>query len=107
MQAEAAEGTAPAGASPADEAWWRAWRAGWQTQALSPVDRALCEYAVQLTREPASMRAADVEALRGHGLDDVQIHDAIQVCAYFNYINRIADAVHVDLEPDMEPYPEG
>ena len=51
------------------------------------------------------MREADVEKLRLLGFDDVQIHDAIQVVAYFNYINRLADAVHVDLEPGMSPYP--
>ena len=41
----------------------------------------------------------------GVGLEDVAIHDLIQVTAYFNYINRVADAVHVDLEPEMPPYP--
>lgn len=44
------------------------------------------------------MREADVAALRAEGFDDVAIHDAIQVIGYFNYINRIADALHVDLE---------
>lgn len=51
------------------------------------------------------MRAADVTELRTHGLGDVEIHDAVQVVSYFNYINRVADALHVDLEPEMEPYP--
>lgn len=51
------------------------------------------------------MSEADVGALRAHGLDDVAIHDAIQVVSYFNYINRVADAVHVELEPGMPPYP--
>jgi alkylhydroperoxidase family enzyme len=51
------------------------------------------------------MSAADVAALRAVGFDDVAIHDAIQVISYFNYINRVADAVHVDLEPEMPPYP--
>ena len=51
------------------------------------------------------MRAADLEELRRHGLGDAAIHEAIQVVAYFNYINRVADAVHVDLEPGMPPYP--
>ncbi len=51
------------------------------------------------------MREQDVAELRRHGLDDVAIHDAIQVIAYFNYINRVADAMHVDLEPEMPPYP--
>lgn len=51
------------------------------------------------------MTKVDVEALRTTGFDDVAIHDAIQVVAYFNYINRIADAIHVDLEPGMPEYP--
>ncbi len=51
------------------------------------------------------MSEADVLALRGFGFDDVTIHDAIQVVGYFNYVNRIADAVHVDLEPEMPPDP--
>ncbi len=77
----------------------------WETAELDPADRALCAYAVKLTERPADMSEADVEALRGVGFDDVAIHDAIQVIAYFNYINRVADAVHVELEPEMPGYP--
>jgi alkylhydroperoxidase family enzyme len=51
------------------------------------------------------MGEADVAALRARGLDDRAIHDAAQVVAYFNYINRIADALHVDLEPGMRADP--
>ena len=29
--------------------------------------------------------------------------DGVQVASYFNYINHIADALGVDLEPDMAP----
>ena len=49
------------------------------------------------------MGLPDVELLRTHGLDDTAIHDATQVIAYFNYINRIADCLGVDLEPEMRP----
>jgi uncharacterized peroxidase-related enzyme len=77
----------------------------WRTAALEPLDRALCAYAEKLTREPWAMQRADLDALRAHGLDDVALHDAVQVIAYFNYINRVADALHVDLEPEMPPYP--
>ena len=49
---------------------------------------------------PASIGEADVQALRDHGWSDAAIHDAIQVIAYFNYINRVADAVGVDDEPE-------
>lgn len=65
----------------------------------------MCEYAEKLTLTPAKMSEEDVDELRREGFDDVRIHDAIQVIAYFNYINRVADAVHVDLEPEMTPYP--
>lgn len=40
-----------------------------------------------------------MDALRAAGFDDTAIHDAAQVIAYFNYINRVADALGVDLEP--------
>ena len=77
----------------------------WRKAELSAADRALCDYAEKLTLAPADMAAADVAALRGAGFSDAAVHDAIQVIAYFNYINRVADAVHVDLEPDMPADP--
>lgn len=52
------------------------------------------------------MTELDLVTLREAGFDEVALHDAIQVIAYFNYINRIADAMHVDLEPEMPAYPE-
>jgi alkylhydroperoxidase family enzyme len=51
------------------------------------------------------MSAEDLEELRGLGLSEAAIHDAIQVVSYFNYINRVADAIRVDPEPGMPPYP--
>lgn len=79
----------------------------WRKADLSEADQALCRYAEKLTLKPATMAESDVQELRGQGFDDVAIHDAIQVVSYFNYINRIADAVHVELEPEMPPYPSG
>ncbi len=81
--------------------------ADWRGAPLDPVDSALCAYAEKLTRMPAAMTEADLQPLRAAGLDDPAIHHAVQVIAYFNYINRIADAVHVELEPEMPPYPDG
>ena len=48
------------------------------------------------------MNKADVDALRGHALDDAAITVAVQVIAYFNYINRVADALDVDPESWMK-----
>ncbi|MCA9002007.1 MAG: peroxidase [Planctomycetes bacterium] len=87
-----------------DEAWLIAIREDWRSADLTPVDQALCTYAEKLTRTPAAMTEADLEPLRQNGLDDSALHDAMQVISYFNYINRIADATHVDLDPGMEGY---
>jgi uncharacterized peroxidase-related enzyme len=62
--------------------------------------RALCDFAVKLTAAPTSVGREDADALRAHGLDDATIHDTIQVIAYFNYINRIAEAVGTEDEPE-------
>ena len=48
------------------------------------------------------MSPADIDELRQHGYSDEQITIATQVIAYFNYINRIADGLGVDLEPWMD-----
>jgi uncharacterized peroxidase-related enzyme len=69
---------------------------------LEPRVRALCDLALQMTREPASVSAEDVERLRASGWSDAAIHDAVQVIAYFNYINRIADAVGIEDEPEWD-----
>jgi len=74
----------------------------YRTAGLPPPALALCDYAVKLTRTPTAVGAADVEELRRHGWDDEAIHDTIQVIAYFNYINRIAEAVGIGPEPEWE-----
>ena len=51
------------------------------------------------------MRPEDLDRLRAQGFDDDAIHDATQVVSYFNYINRVADALGTDLEPEMPPRP--
>jgi uncharacterized peroxidase-related enzyme len=65
--------------------------------------RALCDFAVKLTAEPGTVGREDADSLRRHGWSDVAIHDAIQVISYFNYVNRIAEAVGIEDEPDWGP----
>lgn len=74
----------------------------YRTAHLSEEWRALCDYAIKLTLTPGEMDECDVEQLREFQWDDGQIHLAIQVIAYFNYINRIADGLGVDNEIWME-----
>ena len=78
----------------------------WRDAPLDPVDRALCGYAEKLTLRPTDMAESDIQTLRRVGLNDVAIHDATQIIAYFNYINRVADALGVEREDFIRPWGE-
>jgi len=77
----------------------------WRTVPLGRPDQVLFEFADKLTREPWTMTEADIERLRHEGWTDEHISDAVQIIGYFNYINRVADGLGVDLEDVMTPQP--
>ena len=84
-----------------DDEWVGKIKTDYTRAKLSDVDRALCDYAYKLTKTPGEMSEDDVKKLRHAGLSDRAINDAVQVISFFNYINRIADGLGVDLEPEM------
>jgi len=63
----------------------------------------MLKYAVKLTRTPGAVEPSDVEALRSHGFDDRGILDICQVVSYYNYVNRLADGVGVEMEDHWSP----
>ena len=68
---------------------------------LSDEDRALCDYAKELTLMPSAMDSkAHVEKLRTLGFDDRSIIDVALIVSYFNFANRmiLGLGVGVDLE---------
>jgi uncharacterized peroxidase-related enzyme len=68
---------------------------------LSNRERAMLDYVVKLTRTPWAMRQGDVEALRAVGFDDLGILHVVLLASFFNYINRVADALGVTVNPGM------
>ncbi|MEA3336687.1 MAG: hypothetical protein U9R25_12305 [Chloroflexota bacterium] len=50
------------------------------------------------------MAEDDIYALRAVGLEDRAIHDVTQIVSYFNYINRVADALDVGQEDFIRPW---
>jgi uncharacterized peroxidase-related enzyme len=69
-----------------------------RTAPVDAADRAMLDYAVKLTRTPAAVGAGDVEALRDVGFSDAAVLDICQVTSYYNYVNRLADGLGVELE---------
>jgi uncharacterized peroxidase-related enzyme len=81
-----------------DEAKAVAIEADYATAQLSDRERAILDYAVKLTRTPGAMAESDVDTLRAAGLEDDEILDVCQVAAYYNYANRLADGLGIELE---------
>ncbi len=67
---------------------------------LEPRQRALVDYALQLTIKPGEVNEEDVARLRAGGFSDRAVHDAAAITAYFNFVNRIASGLGVELEAD-------
>lgn len=65
----------------------------------------MLDYAVKLTRDPGAMGAGDVDRLRDAGFDDRAVLDICQVVSYYNYVNRLADGLGVELEKEWEGAP--
>ncbi len=76
----------------------------WTRADLAEDDRALCAFAVKLTRDQGCMGPSDIDGLRAQGFDERAIHDAVQVIAYFNYVTRVADALGVEPETFIPPW---
>ena len=76
----------------------------WRTADLSSADASLCGYAERLTDDPAGIGDGDIALLRQQGFDDDAIHDATQIICYFNYINRLASGLDVELEDSVRAW---
>ncbi len=60
--------------------------------------RGRLDFAVKLTKNPSGNKKADVERLRGLGLDDQQILSTVLITCVFNFMTRLADGLGVELQ---------
>jgi uncharacterized peroxidase-related enzyme len=70
-------------------------RRDYRTAPISEQDRVMLDYVVKLTRDATQCSPKDHEALRGVGFDDKGILQITMIASWFNYINRMADALGV------------
>ena len=65
------------------------------TAPISEKDRVMLDYVAQLTRDATRITEDDHRRLRGAGFDDRAILQITLIASWFNYINRVADALGV------------
>jgi uncharacterized peroxidase-related enzyme len=62
---------------------------------ITEQDRVMLDYVVQVTKDATRVSPADHERLRAAGFDDQGILQITLIASWFNYINRVADALGV------------
>ena len=62
---------------------------------ITEQDRVMLDYVVQVTKDATRISATDHERLRAAGFDDQGILQITLIASWFNYINRVADALGV------------
>jgi len=73
----------------------------WRTAPIPEKLRVMLGFLEKMTLRPGELTPADAEPLRAAGLSDEEIADAIHVCAAFNLINRLADALGWEMMDDV------
>ena len=78
-----------------DEELVRSLQEDYEHAALSAADRAMLDYVGKLTVDATSIGPEDHQRLRAQGYDDRGILQITLIASWFNYINRVADALGV------------
>jgi len=71
------------------------------TAPITPQERMMIDYVVKLTTDATKVWKDDIDRLRSVGFDDRGILQITLIAAWFNYINRVADALGVGREPQI------
>ena len=85
-----------------DEELVRALRRDYRTAPITAQERVMCDYVVKLTRDATQCSPKDLDGLRAVGFDDKGILQITMIASWFNYINRMADALGVGREDASE-----
>jgi uncharacterized peroxidase-related enzyme len=70
-------------------------RNDYENAPITEAERAMCDYVIQLTKDAVKIHPGYHERLRSVGFDDTAILQITLIAAWFNYINRVADALGV------------
>ncbi|HUL33647.1 MAG TPA: peroxidase [Candidatus Eisenbacteria bacterium] len=73
-----------------------------RTAPISEQDKVMVEYVVKITKDATQCSLADHDKLRAVGFDDRGILQITLIASWFNYINRVADALGVGRDIQSE-----
>jgi uncharacterized peroxidase-related enzyme len=73
----------------------------WRKAPLSPRMHAVLEVATRLATEPATVTAADLELLTGHGLTQDDVWDVGMITSFFALSNRLAHFAALQPNPEF------
>jgi uncharacterized peroxidase-related enzyme len=85
-----------------DDALADAIRRDFRTAPIDERDRTMLAYAEQVTRDATRVTREQIDGLRQAGFDDRGILQITLIAAWFNYINRVADALGVGEAPGSD-----
>jgi uncharacterized peroxidase-related enzyme len=78
-----------------DEAMVAALCVDYRTAPISAAERAMLDYAVDISEDATRVSRETLDGLRAQGFDDRAILQMALIASWFNYINRVADALGV------------
>jgi len=78
-----------------DKSLVEALQTDYRSAAINEQDRAMLDYVVKLTKDATKVSPKDHAKLRAAGFDDRGILQITLIASWFNYINRVADALGV------------
>ena len=81
-----------------DESLVRALQEDYRAAPISEADRVMLDFVVQLTRDATRISREDHDRLHAAGFDDRAVLQITLIASWFNYINRVADALGVGRE---------
>ena len=81
-----------------DEKLVQALEKDYKTAPITVPERVMLDYVVKLTEDATKVGKNDHDGLRAVGFDDQAILQITLIASWFNYINRVADALGVGRE---------
>jgi uncharacterized peroxidase-related enzyme len=81
-----------------DEKLVQALEKDYTTAPITGPERVMLDYVVKLTKDATKVRKNDHDGLRAAGFNDQAILQITLIASWFNYINRVADALGVGRE---------